>query len=136
MNDFFPSGTCQTPMLKRHMVLPTIASPGSLPRLPGGRCLNVIESYASRLGRAHRSTFLFGSLAYRLFMFNISFSKPISSISGGTLRSTRQPKSFKVAPYIKTVSFHFQTSIYGIKCNIAKKTVLLISKKGTCCVNF
>ena len=54
-------------------------------------------------------------------MFNISFSKPISSISGGTLRSTRQPKSFKVAPYIKTVSFHFQTSIYGIKCNIAKK---------------
>ena len=53
-------------------------------------------------------------------MFNISFSKPISSISGGTLRSTRQPKSFKVAPYIKTVSFHFQTSIYGINCNIAK----------------
>ena len=47
----------------------------------------------------------------------------ISSINGGTLCSTRQPKSesFEVAPHIKAVSFHFQTSVYGIKCNIAKK---------------
>ena len=61
----------------------------------------------------------------------------ISSINGGTLRSTRQSKSLEVAPHIKAVSFHFQTSVYGIKCNITKKkTVLLISKKGTSCVSF
>ena len=45
----------------------------------------------------------------------------ISSINGGTLRSTRQSKSLEVAPHIKAVSFHFQTSVYGIKCNITKK---------------
>ena len=44
----------------------------------------------------------------------------ISSINGGTLRSTRQSKSLEVAPHIKAVSFHFQTSVYGIKCNITK----------------
>ena len=72
------------------------------------------------------------------FMFNASSSKPISSISETakhTLRSTRQPKSFEVAPHIKTVSFHFQTSVCGIKWNITKKkTVLWISKNGTSCM--
>ena len=52
-----------------------------------------------------------------------------------------QPKFFELAPIIKAVLFHFQIlvygCIYGIKCNIAKKkTVLLISKKGTTSVSF
>ena len=39
-----------------------------------------------------------------------------------------------VAPNIKTVSFHFQTSIYGIKCNIARKNCAVdLKERHTLC---
>ena len=72
-------------------------------------------------------------------MFNISSSKPMSSISETLFapQGSQNLNLLKLLPnIIKAVSFHFQTSVYGIKCNITKKTVLLISKKGTSCVSF
>ena len=57
-------------------------------------------------------------------MFNISSSKPMSSISETLFapQGSQNLNLLKLLPnIIKAVSFHFQTSVYGIKCNITKK---------------
>ena len=65
--------------------------------------------------------FLLGSSAKR-FSCSISVLQNLShQLAKHTLRSRRQPKKIEVAPHKKkAVSFHLQTSVYGIKYHIAR----------------